>query len=248
MQVVGHLRGRRSVVLVAAIVLLAAAGAAYAEIPDSSGVYTACRAKANGAVRLIDPSAASTSPLSHCTQAETEVSWNAEGAAGKDGVSSTVAQLAPGDAHCPAGGAAITDAAGTTAYVCSAQTSGTFTSPNGLFSLTVSDTGVDIAGPGAKVSLDSAGALNVRATDGTVRIDDNLTEKVGGNETVSVSANLAEKANASLTVTAGANLDVDGSVVRINTGGACKPVARVGDAVDPVGDVIVTGSPTVCVG
>jgi hypothetical protein len=48
--------GRRSVMLVVgAVVLLAAAGAAYATIQDGNAVYTACRLNGIGTIRLIEP-------------------------------------------------------------------------------------------------------------------------------------------------------------------------------------------------
>ncbi|MFL6010173.1 MAG: hypothetical protein ACJ734_00125 [Gaiellaceae bacterium] len=61
---------------------------------------------------MIDPSLGTSSLLSHCLSPESEISWNKQG---RNGISPTVAQLAAGDANCPAGGASITDAAGNTA-------------------------------------------------------------------------------------------------------------------------------------
>jgi hypothetical protein len=162
-------RHRRRLVVLVVAGLVVAGGVAYATIPDGGNVYTACMLKGVGTTRLIDPSLGSSSAMGHCTSVETKISWHqqgqkgdpgAPGQAGKDGtngVSPTVAQLASGDSHCAAGGAAITDAAGTTAYVCSGQDgkdfAGTFTSPNGQFSLAVDDTGVQITGPQASVKL-----------------------------------------------------------------------------------------------
>jgi hypothetical protein len=48
------LRGRRRIAAVAVVGALAAAGVAYAAIPDSNGVYTACMLNGVGTVRLID--------------------------------------------------------------------------------------------------------------------------------------------------------------------------------------------------
>lgn len=174
-----HPRRKGVLVLVGAAALLSVAGVAYATIPDSAGVYTACKLNGVGTSRLIDPSGPSHSLLSRCTAFETQITWKQQGqkgdagAPGKNGVSPTVAQLSAGDSHCPAGGAAITDATGTTAYVCSGQNglngqngkdgkdgqpfAGTFTSPNGQFSLTVADGGVEIVGPGTSISLDGNG-------------------------------------------------------------------------------------------
>ena len=117
-----HPRGKGVLALVGVLALLAVAGVAYATIPDGGGVYTACRlngiGRSSGPRPGGSPSGPSTSLLSHCTSFETQITWNQKG---QNGVSPTVAQLSPGDSHCPAGGAAITDGAGTTAYVCSGQ-------------------------------------------------------------------------------------------------------------------------------
>jgi hypothetical protein len=193
-----HPRRNGVLVLVGALALLAVAGVAYATIPDSGGVYTACRLNGVGTIRLIDPSGPSTSLLSHCTAFETQITWNQKG---QNGVSPTVAQLSPGDSHCPAGGAAITDAAGTTAYVCSGQNgqngkdgqsfTGTFTSPNKEFSLSVADDGVEITGPDATVSLPSSGGVTVKS-NGNVSIQGNNVETVANNETTTVQGNRTE--------------------------------------------------------
>jgi hypothetical protein len=86
---------------------------------------------------------------------------------GKDGVSPTVAQLSPGDAHCGAGGAAIADANGNTAYVCNGTNgrdgepfSGTFISPSGLFSVRVTDSGISLEGPSGSIKM-GVGALEL---------------------------------------------------------------------------------------
>src|SRR5258707_14519242 len=64
---------------------LVGAGVAYATIPDSNGIYTACKLNATGTIRLVDPSLPSTSLLSHCTSVETQVSWNQVGHQGPQG-------------------------------------------------------------------------------------------------------------------------------------------------------------------
>jgi len=210
--------GRRSALLVVgAIVLLVAAGVAYATIPDGNGVYTACRLNGVGTIRLIDPSGPSSSLLSHCTKLETEVSWNQvgqKGDTGAPGVSPTVTSVAVGDSHCPAGGAAITDAAGSTAYVCSGQFTGTLTSPNGDFSLRITDGGVEITGPDAKVSLPSSGGVSVTSTKSlvlqgdrveTVTVGHDRTENIGNDETISVGHDRTETVDHDQTVTVGNN-------------------------------------------
>jgi hypothetical protein len=68
----------------AVIVLVAAGGVAIATSSDV--VYTACKLKATGTIRLIDPTLPSTSPLSKCsTTLETQITWNQKGPAGAAG-------------------------------------------------------------------------------------------------------------------------------------------------------------------
>lgn len=109
-----------------AVLLALAGGVAYATIPDSGGVYTACMLDGAGTIRLIDPSLPSTNVISHCTPKETQIAWNAkgdpgppgkDGADGKDGVSVTSTALASGDANCPNGGSKFVAANGVT-YAC----------------------------------------------------------------------------------------------------------------------------------
>jgi hypothetical protein len=80
---VGRL-GMRSALLTAAA-LAAAGGIAYAAIPDSGNVYTACMLKNIGTVRLIDSTLPSTNLMSHCTSFETQVTWNQQGQQGLPG-------------------------------------------------------------------------------------------------------------------------------------------------------------------
>jgi hypothetical protein len=82
-----HLRRRSMRLLLATTVLLAAgAGVAYATIPDSGVVFTACKLNTLGTIRLIDPSLPSTSLLSHCNATyETGITWNQKGIPGATG-------------------------------------------------------------------------------------------------------------------------------------------------------------------
>jgi hypothetical protein len=71
-------RGRVAILVVLAG--LVSAAVAYAAIPDSNGVYTACMLNKVGTIRLIDKSLPATSLMSHCNSAlETEVAWNKNG-------------------------------------------------------------------------------------------------------------------------------------------------------------------------
>ena len=159
-----------------------AGGVAYATIPDGAGVYTACKLNALGTIRLIDPSLPASSLLSHCTALETAISWNQRGQKGdpgQNGTSPTVAQLAVGNANCPTGGAAITDSAGSTAYVCNGANgtngvdgqsfAGTFTSQNGAYSISVTNTGITLGSSGG-ATITLSGADLTELSPGTTSI------------------------------------------------------------------------------
>src|SRR5436305_13303193 len=62
-----------------------AGGVAYATIPGPGNVYSACMLKGTGTIRLIDKSLPSTNLMSHCTDKETEISWNQAGQPGPAG-------------------------------------------------------------------------------------------------------------------------------------------------------------------
>jgi hypothetical protein len=89
-------RGR--VALIALAVGLVTAGLAYATIPDSNGVYTACKLNATGTIRLIDPSLSGL--LGRCNASlETQISWNQKGQKGDPGAAG--APGAKGDPGAP---------------------------------------------------------------------------------------------------------------------------------------------------
>jgi len=239
--------GRRSAIAGAVTVtaLALAGGIAYATIPDANKVFTACMLNRVGTIRLIDKSLAAANPMSRCTSLETEVSWNQQGLPGRDGNDGTgpaVAQIAAGDRSlCSgAGGAAITDASGSTAYVCNGTNgndaqpfSGSFTSPNGNYRIDVTDAGIMLksASPDASIKVDGGGVRIKSATSVTI-------EGTNGE------------------FKAGDLLQITGAHVQLN--GCGLPAARVGDLVaggfvgpgggSGVGETIVTGSQTVCIG
>ena len=239
----GRFLGRRRWRLVVLVVagLGVAGGVAYATIPGGDNTYTGCMLKNVGTVRLIDPTLPSGNLMSHCTALETQISWNQQGqkgdpgtpglpgpngAAGANGISPTVAQLPVGDSNCPNGGAAITDAWHSTAYVCSGQNgtdgqsfAGSFTSPNGLFSLTVANSGIDLKGPNATISLPQAPTLGVRINstgelflhandlateathDETIYVAHDLTESVDHDATTHISHDRTETVDGNQGVT-----------------------------------------------
>jgi Collagen triple helix repeat (20 copies) len=98
-------QGRRLSVLVAAGLAIAG-GVAYATIPSSGNVYTACELNHIGTIRLIDPTLPSSSWMSHCTALETPVSWNQSGQpgpVGAQGPKGDTGATGPAGAQGPAG-------------------------------------------------------------------------------------------------------------------------------------------------
>jgi len=78
-------RGRpRSGVLALAVVVVVAAGAAYAAIPGPGGVIHGCIAKSTGSLRVID------NATQTCKSNETALSWNQQGQPGPAGAPAVV--------------------------------------------------------------------------------------------------------------------------------------------------------------
>jgi hypothetical protein len=85
----------------------------------------------------------------------------ADGLPGADGESVEIAPLLDGDTNCPNGGSSFTVGTETT-YACNGEDgadgtggfNGTYTSPNGKYTLSVTDTGVLLKGPGGTVTID----------------------------------------------------------------------------------------------
>ncbi|MGZ4258755.1 MAG: hypothetical protein ACXVR0_00365 [Solirubrobacteraceae bacterium] len=134
------------------VLFAAAAGIAYAAIPDSNGVYTACMLDKVGTVRLIDPSLPASNLMSHCTNVETRFTFNQQGQQGPPGL--------PG-APCKDGAPGANGKDGADGKD-GQPFSGTFTSPNGQFSITVDDTGIKLAGPSNSIELKPDGTIETR--------------------------------------------------------------------------------------
>ena len=179
---------RRLLVLCAGAIVVVSVGVAYAAIPHSStGVISGCYGKTTGILRVIDAQAGK-----HCLSFETPISWNqkglkgdngdpgAPGLAGLAGASGPAGATGPGGADGEAGAAGPAgpqgpsgpegpqglqgdpgengaDGADGTPF------DGTFTSPNGLYSLTVDNSGIELESPVTSVKLTVAG-VSVQAS------------------------------------------------------------------------------------
>lgn len=179
----------------AAVLCAAAAGVAYAAIPDSGGAYTGCMLNKVGTVRLIDPSLPASNLMSHCTSAETKFTFNQRGQQGLPG--------APGEPGAP--GAPGKDGQ---------PFSGSFTSPNGQFSITVDDDGIKLAGPSNSIELHPDGTIDTVAGTAFNLTSGTATTLVSGT-TLSLTSGGATslEAGGSFDATSGGatNLDVGGS-------------------------------------
>ena len=218
-------RGGR--VAIGAVALFAVAGGiAYAAIPDAAGVIHGCYRTSTddqkGQLRVVDSATS-------CRNNELPIQWNATGAQGvpgpagedgADGTSPTVSQVGPGIGGCANGGAAITDSAGATAYVCNGLNgqdgadgdsfAGTFASPNGQYSINVTDTGVTIASPDSSIAV-SGGEIRVE-TLGT----DGIVVRSGGLFDLRAGTSLELRAGTTGRLDSVGTMTIRGSVVNIN--------------------------------
>ena len=219
---------KRDFVAAAAGALAASAlagGVAWAAIPDSGGVIQGCFNN-GGNLKVVDELP--------CPKGWTSLPWNQQGPKGDpgtDGTSPTVTQLSPGDANCPTGGAALVDSSGSTAYVCNGAAgadggsfTGTFTSPNGEYSITVTDAGITLA-HGTTNSIVLAGDdLSVRGDDVSILSDRSTTLQAGTTVNVQAATTATFDAGGNLSITtdgtglfhADGPLNLQGSVVNIN--------------------------------
>lgn len=148
------------------------------------------------------------SATSTCANNEIMLVWNGEGTQG------------------PTGPTGPTGPAGTF--------SGTFTSPNGQCSISVTDAGIDLGGRSCPLRIDVA-STDVRSAT-TTRVDSGSTTTIRGSGGTTIGS------SAVTTIESGAVTNITGSIV--NLAGGCLPVARVTDQVlvpDVVGSII-TGS------
>ncbi|MHB1243576.1 MAG: hypothetical protein ACYC1P_09305 [Gaiellaceae bacterium] len=212
MRAVIGLRSRRTVVAGVAIFAIAG-GIAFASIPDADGLihgcYRSAAGDAQGQLRVVEDPA-------RCRGNETAIQWSEQGVAG-----------APG----PQGPPGEDGEDGTF--------SGTFTSPNGQYSLSVTDAGIVLASPDS----------SIRVTDSAIRVETmgpDLIELRGANQVkVESGAAFELRAGSTASLQSGGGFAVRGSSVDIN-GVGCRPAARAGDAV--AGGSIASGSTTVCIG
>jgi hypothetical protein len=113
-------------------------------------------------------------------------------------------------------------------------------SPNGLYQLAVTDTGIVLKGPAGTVAITNAGIqiggprepqVKIEATEFRLRAGQNTILETGQNLNIRANANLDLRSSAYLTMGGGAGVTVTGA--RLNLGcPSGKPAARTGDQIN----------------
>ncbi|HEY2543414.1 MAG TPA: hypothetical protein VGH92_10230 [Gaiellaceae bacterium] len=239
-----------------AALLAGAAGVAYAtssltSSSQATGVIQACENPGNGDLRVVANNA------TDCHANETALTWNVVGPQGPQGPQGPKGDTGPqgpqGDIG-PKG-----DTGGTGPQGPAGAFTGDFKSPNGQYSLSVTDTGITVSGPGGQVVLNGSG-IRVRSNS-TLTLESGTNTDITGGTAVSVKAgsNLTLEGSAA-TELKGSTVSVDGAIVQLNGCGA--PLARVGGLVDlsggtstgpggplvGTGTILPPGALTVCAG
>jgi collagen type I/II/III/V/XI/XXIV/XXVII alpha len=192
----------------------------------SDGVIRAC-VQVNGVLRAIEPG--ETCKTGREGSNETPVSWNVAGAVGATG------PMGPAGATGPQGATGATGAAGATGATGPAGAfAGTFTSPNGQFSISVTDAGIILRGPNGSITVDGTGAaidadqlaltteqdLDVSVGGSmTTTIGANRTETVGGNSTESVGGSHTAQYSADYTATVGGTMTIGANALNLSVDG-----------------------------
>lgn len=116
--------------------------------------------------------------------------------------------------------------------------SGHFQSPNGSYSLDVTDTGIRLAGPGATIQLVN-GSVTIMVTNLTIRSSLNTDIRSGDTTTIRSSSSTDIRSDATATLMSGASTtiqstgvtDIRGANVFLNGNSGGRPATRAGDAV-----------------
>jgi hypothetical protein len=216
---------RKSVLLVVVIGVVAGLSAMGAGIAamSSSNQITACFNRSNGSIYIIGEGA----DRSSCHPNDVPIVWNIRGPAGPQGPSGVSGPPGLPGATGPVGASGSPGPVGPPGTF-----TGVFSSPNGNYSIRVTDTDIELKGPSSKLKLDSTGVV--------------LEDAV----------NVHLRAGASVRVDSGATLQLQGGQVLINAGQAGAPAARAGDPIagakesnsDSVTGNVLTGSTSVFIG
>ena len=221
----------RLVIASAAAFGIAAGGAAWATIPGGDGRISACYDNQAGQLRIYDVAGG---PIKGCGKNETALAWSQAGPQGPQGEQGIQGPQGEQGAQGPKGDKGDQGEQGLQGLKGDqgdqgppGTFSGVFESPDGRYSLSVTNDGIDLVGPVGSVRITDVGVIVGGVAP--VTVESNVRVTVDGGNVVELDANAVE---------------VAGTQVRLN--GCDRPVARYGDPV--VSDVIAGGSTSVCTG
>jgi hypothetical protein len=212
-----------------ALVLAMSGGAIAATGRFSSGGKLQACVNGEGGLRLLKPG-------KHCTRGQQAIGWNQEGPAGARGA--TGATGAPGSpgatgAQGPAGANGAPGPAGSATQL---------TSPNGRFTVAVTNAGITLSGPEAVV--------NLTASDLTMSAGLTTSLTSGTTTTLTTGTSMSLTAGGPLALTTGGNFNLASEgeadlaahtvILGGDSGSGCRPAARKFDSVS--GASISTGS------
>jgi hypothetical protein len=123
-----------------------------------------------------------------CKNNETALDWNVQGVKGDTGP-----QGDPGPQGVPGPAGSFT---------------GTFVSPNQAYSVTVTDDGIELAGPSGAITLDAAGILVVSTSD--------ITVKSAGRTDINAATAFVLNTSGTGDIESSATMTIKGSIVNIN--------------------------------
>jgi hypothetical protein len=214
--------------------LLAGAGVA---AMSSSNQINACYKPSNGSIYIVGQG----SKQCACQPHDVPISWNVRGPAGPPGPPGSAG---PQGARGPAGAAGP---AGTF--------TGHFTSPSGLFSIQVSDTGIELKGPASSITLDAT-SLQVKGPASSIKLKSpsGLVLEDAASIELRAGAEIRIDSGADIMVDSGGNTQMRGTQVLINAGQNPAPAARAGDPIQgaangpSVTGTVLSGSSSVFIG
>ncbi|WP_218781033.1 collagen-like protein [Bacillus sp. EB106-08-02-XG196] len=176
---------------------------------DSNTVYYACVNQNNGLLKMVDEA-------KECQNHEVKISWNQVGPKGDPGVKGEIGDTG---AIGPQGPTGLQGPQGETGVF-----NGKFESPNGLYSIEVTDNGLSLQGPG--------GAIDLTGT----------SININGSSNVKINSMVKTEIKGSLITLNGSCTPVSGAGDKVNI--PSLPVGG-GSTGTGIGTILPSGSPTV---
>jgi hypothetical protein len=203
------LRSRLGIVVVLAAAIVGTTTLGFAGAITTGLIY-ACVNNSSGTIKIV-------SATTSCANNEILLVWNGEGTQGPAGPTG------------PTGPTGATGPAG--------SFSGTFTSPNGLCSIKVTDTGISFGSPACPIQVDTS---NLRVMSGNtidLRSGNTIDLRSGASTSVMSGSTTTITSSGTTTVSSGGLTTVNGGTVILGGGNTCSGVARIGDRANETGSV-----------